>query len=242
MSDGTMTLESGSHGEPSSGMLDSVGIDWVDVIASLVMALAALLTAWSAFQSDQWGDQMSFSLAQGSAARTEATREYTRAGQLTEVDVASFYAWLELLQNDVESGAVDVSSGYTPDPDTFSGFAYLRFRPDFAVAVDAWLQLQPLQNLDAPPTPFRMDEYRIPEAEEAERLEAEADAKYAEAQSADAYDDKYVLSTIVFAAVFLFAGLSTKMRSNLGQNLMLGFGVVVLIGAGIYVFTIPIYG
>lgn len=54
------------------------GIDWIDIIATLVMAFAALATAWSAFQSDQWGDTMSFSLNEAGAARTESTRSFTR--------------------------------------------------------------------------------------------------------------------------------------------------------------------
>ncbi len=215
-------------------------IDWVDVLATLVMAMAAVLTAWSAFQSDQWGDQMAFSLAQGSAARTEATREFTRAGQLTEVDLASFFAWLEATQTDVSEGRIDPDTSYEPDPNTLSGFLYLRFRPEFRIATDAWVETMPFINPDAPATPFAMPEYSVAEEAKAERLRALADAKYDEAQAADANDDKYVLSTIVFAAVFLFAGLSTKMRSRLGQNLMLGMGVVILLGVGVYIFTIPI--
>ncbi|MFO7699664.1 MAG: hypothetical protein R6W79_03530 [Acidimicrobiia bacterium] len=215
-------------------------VDWVDVLATLVMAIAAVLTAWSAFQSDQWGDRMAFSLAQGSAARTEATREFTRAGQLTEVDLASFFAWLEATQTDITEGRIVVDTSYEPDPSTLSGFLYLRFRAEFRTASDAWLETRPFINPDAPPTPFAMPEYSVAEEAEAERLQALADAKYDEAQAADANDDKYVLSTIVFAAVFLFAGLSTKMRSRLGQNLMLGMGIVILLGVGIYIFTIPI--
>jgi hypothetical protein len=215
-------------------------VDWVDVLATLVMAIAAVLTAWSAFQSDQWGDQMAFSLAQGSAARTEATREFTRAGQLTEVDLASFFAWLEAAQTDVNEGRINPDTTYEPDPSSLSGFLYLRFRPEFRIAADAWVETRPFINPDAPPTPFAMPEYSVAEEAEAERLQALADAKYDEAQAADANDDKYVLSTIVFAAVFLFAGLSTKMRSRLGQNLMLGMGIVTLLGVGVYIFTIPI--
>lgn len=215
-------------------------VDWVDVLATLVMAIAAVLTAWSAFQSDQWGDQMAFSLAQASAARTEATREFTRAGQLTEVDLASFFAWLEAAQTDVSEGRIDPDTTYEPDPSSLSGFLYLRFRPEFRIASDAWVETRPFINPDAPATPFAMPEYSVAEEAEAARLQALAGSKYDEAQAADANDDKYVLSTIVFAAVFLFAGLSTKMRSRLGQNLMLGMGIVILLGVGIYIFTIPI--
>lgn len=218
--------------------LDSV--DWVDLLATLVMAIAAVLTAWSAFQSDQWGDQMSFSLAQGSASRTEATRIYTRAGQLSEVDVSSYYAWLEAIQAEGVFEASDPGSEYTPIPETLSWFVYERFRPEFRIAFDAWIETRPLVNSDAPPTPFAMPEYVVPEELEAQELEAAADAKFAEAQAADANDDKYVLSTIVFALVFLFAGMSTKMRSRLGQNLMLGFGIAILVVVIVYMFTVPV--
>lgn len=225
---------------PTEAKEPSPPVDWVDIAATLVMAVAAILTAWSAFQSDQWGDQMSFSLAQGSAARTEATREFTRAGQLTAVDVASFFAWIDALQTEVAEGTIDASAGYSPDPETVSGFLYLRFRPEFRTATDIWVEARPFVNPDAPPTPFAMPEYQVAEEIEAQRLQERADAKYQEAQDADANDDKYVLSTIIFAAVFLFAGMSTKMRSNLGQNLMLGFGLVLLIAAAAYIFTNPI--
>lgn len=216
----------------------SAGLDWVDILATIVMAVAALATAWSAFQSDQWSDTVSFSLAQANAARTEAARSYTRAGQLTEVDLASFFAWIEQAQREVAAGEIDASSGYEPDPDTLSGFLYLRFRPEFRTAMDAWLATRPFITEGAPPTPFAMDEYVVAEATEAERLETLADEKYAAAEAADDNDDKYVMSTIIFAGIFLFAGLSTKMRTRLGQNLMLGLSVVLLIvGAGFLLGT-----
>jgi hypothetical protein len=216
------------------------GVDWVDIIATIVMAVAALATAWSAFQSDQWGDTMSFSLAQASAARTEATRSYTRAGQLAALDVSTFLAWVEQVSTEVKAGEIDVSSGYEPDPTTISGFLYLRFRPEFKTAMDAWIATHPFITPDAPPTPFVMPQYRVAENDEADRLQDVAEEKFAAAQAADANDDKYVLSAIIFAGLFLFAGLSTKMRSRLGQNLMLGFALVLLIGGTVFILTVPI--
>lgn len=214
--------------------------DWVDLIATLVMALAALLTAWSAFQSDQWGDTVSFSLAQSTAARAEATRAYAQAGQLKEIDVSSFFAWTEAVQFDVAQGRLDPVSRFEPDPETLAGFLYLRFRPEFRKAVDAWLESDPLANPAAPATPFELDDYRISKEADGLDLEVEADRLYAEAQAADANDDKYVLTTIAFAAIFLFAGMSTKMRSSLSQHLMLGFGILFLVGATVFLITIPI--
>jgi len=218
----------------------STSIDWVDILATIVMAFAALTTAWSAFQSDQWGDTMSFSLSEAAAARTESTRHFTRGGQLSEVDVSTFIAWLEAAQDELAGGEIDVTDGYVPDPDTSSGFLYERFRPEFRVAMDAWLATRPLINPEAPPTPFAMDEYQVAEESEANRLQQLADEKARQAHAADDNDDKYVLSTILFAGVFLFAGLSTKMRSRMGQNLMLGFSIVLLVSGFVYLLSVPI--
>lgn len=215
-------------------------IDWIDIVATVVMALAALATAWSAFQSDQWGDTMSFSLSEAAAARTESTRSFTRAGQLTEIDVATFIAWLEAAHSELGPGEPDLGGGYQLDPATLSGVLYERFRPEFSTAMEAWLATRPLSTPGAPPTPFAMEEYQVAEAAEALRLQETADEKAALAHSADDNDDKYVVSTIIFAGIFLFAGLSTKMRSLVGQNMMLGLSVLLLVGGVVYLLTVPI--
>jgi len=215
-------------------------LDWIDIVATVVMAFAALATAWSAFQSDQWGDTMSFSLNEAGAARTESTRSFTRAGQLSSIDVATFLAWLEAVQNEIDAGELQIGDGYQPDPESLSGFLYARFRPEFKPAMDAWLATRPLLNEDAPPTPFAMEEYQVAQEVEAERLLQEAQDKSAQAHAADDNDDKYVISTIIFAGIFLFAGLSTKMRSKAGQDIMLGFSIVLLVGGIVFLLTVPI--
>jgi hypothetical protein len=223
-----------------AGPAPSSSIDWVDIVATIVMAFAALATAWSAFQSDQWGDTMSFSLSEASAARTESTRSFNRAGQLTSVDVSTFVAWLDAAYQEVAAGEIDVTESYEPDPDTLSGIIYTRFRPEFLTAMDAWLATRPFITAGAPATPFAMEEYQVAEEAEADRLLLLAEEKVALAHSADDNDDKYVLSTIIFAGIFLFAGLSTKMRSRVGQNMMLGFSVVLFVAGVSYLVLIPV--
>jgi hypothetical protein len=219
-----------------------MSIDWVDIVATVVMAFAALLTAWSAYQSDQWGDTMTFSFSEAAAARTEATRLYTRAGQLASVDVASFIAWMEAAYGELAAGEIDPNVGYVPDTDSLSGLLYQRFRPEFRTAMDAWLATRPFLNPDAAPTPFATEEYVVAEQVEAAQLQEVADEKAAQAHAADNNDDKYVLSTIIFASIFLFAGLSTKMRSRVGQYAMLSASAVILLGGGIYLLTVPVGG
>jgi hypothetical protein len=147
---------------------------------------------------------------------------------------------VEAVQREVIAEGGDTSGGYEPDPTTVSGFLFTRFRPEFRVAMDAWLATRPLTNPDAPATPFAMEEYQVAEAIEAERLQQEAEDKVAEAQAADRNDDRYVLSTLIFAAIFLFAGLSTKMRSRSGQIGMLVVAILFLVGGVIYLLAVPI--
>ena len=54
-----------------------------------------------------------------------------------------------------------------------------RFRPEFAVAFDAWLATAPLTTPGAPATPFAMDDYATSASIETDRLDTEAAASSA---------------------------------------------------------------
>ena len=60
------------------------------------------------------------------------------------------------------------------DNQELADFYENRFRPEFAVAFEAWLATDPRNNPDAPKSPFAMPEYTVSLAEEADRLEQEA--------------------------------------------------------------------
>ena len=60
--------------------------DRVELLATIIMALAAIFTAWAAFQSAKWSGEQATSFSKAGATRTESTRFDTRAGQLTSID------------------------------------------------------------------------------------------------------------------------------------------------------------
>ena len=105
----------------------------------------------------------------------------------------------------------DPSQPYVPDPNALSGFLYERFRPEFKVAVDAWIATHPRFNPDAPTTPFAMPEYQVARVEEGCAARTEAKVQSAAARTANQRSDNYVLMTIMFATVLFFAGISSKM-------------------------------
>ncbi len=216
--------------------------DRIELIATIVLAVATILTAWSAFQAGKWGGQQSVSFSEAGAARTESTRSDTRAGQLAQIDVAMYIDWVVALVDEIDSGKIilEDASMYEPTSGTISGFLYLRMRPEFLPAVDAWLAADPLGNPNAPPSPFALDEYVLADALEADRLTTLADDKSVEAREANQNGDNYVLTMVLFAAVLFFAGVSSKMYRPRNRMLALSFGTFVLVAGIVIIATYPI--
>ena len=140
----------------------------LDLIATILLAVATVLTAWSAFQSSQWGGVQAIAYSAASRERAESNQAATLAGQQTTIDVMLFTDWLAALH---EEGDAVLPEPYVPDPEQYSGFLFERFRPEFKPAVHAWLAEDPLTDPDAPPSPFAMDEYVLASTTESVRLD-----------------------------------------------------------------------
>ena len=52
--------------------------------------------------------------------------------------------------------------------------------------------------------------------------------------------NNYVLAVVLFAASLFFAGISTKLRTERGQAVVLGLGCVLFIGTVVWVATFPV--
>ncbi len=213
-----------------------------ELLEAILLAVAALLTAWAAFQSTKWSGVQADDYSRAGAARTESTRASTRAGQLTVVDVNTFTSWIAAIGAEQRAGdATGVSSGtYTPQPGSESAFLYARFRPEFRTAFDAWVATDPLGNAAAPPTPFAMADYKVADAQRSDELERQADAFSALARQANQRGDNYVLMTILFASVLVMAGIGSKMDTFRARVLLFATAGVTLLVAATVLFTFPI--
>jgi len=216
--------------------------DRVELVATIVLAVATILTAWSGFQSGKWGGEQAVNFSEAGAARTESTRTDTLAGQLTQIDVAMYIDWVTAISNDLAEGSVTAAEldPFSPVKGAVSGFLYLRFREEFVPAVDAWLAEDPINNPNAPKTPFTMDEYVVSQGVEADRLTTVADAKAEAARAANQNGDNYVLTMVLFASVLFFAGVSSKMNRPRNRVIILGFGILTLIVGLVIIASLPI--
>ena len=67
----------------------------------------------------------------------------------------------------------------------------------------------------------------------------EADALYRKGSDAKTNDDKYILSTVFFAAVLFFAGISLRLDWRPLRLFVLGLGAVMLLSGVIFVLSLP---
>jgi len=199
--------------------------DWVEVVAMLLLAFAAVATAWSSYQANRWNGEQAKAGASANKTRIEAARAATLANAQTTVDVATFTEWV---------------NAYARDEPELRAFYRKRFRAEFKPAFDAWIATQPLVGTDAPLTPFAMPAYRLAATEEADRLDASADEFSAKARRAIQRSSNYVLAVVLFAVALFFAGMSTKLDTHGMRRAMLILGCAVFLGAVTFVATLPV--
>lgn len=216
--------------------------DRLEQVAAIVLALAVVFIAWAAFQAGKWGGEQAIKFSEAGAARTESTRFDTRAGQLAQVDIAMYIDWVTALSSDVRDELIpEISTQpYQPTRGTVSGFLYLRMRDEFVPALEAWLATDPINNTNAPPTPFAMADYSLADAAEADRLTMVADQAAADARTANQTGDNYVLTAVLFAAVLFFAGVASRLENRWNRRFVNLVGIIVVVIGAVVLIQLPI--
>lgn len=199
--------------------------DRVELLSTILLAVAAVATAWSSYQATRWNGEQAKASSRTNAIRIDAARAQGLSEAQKQVDVATFTQWVD---------------AYARGESDLADFYFERFRPEFKVAVDAWVATRPLENPDAPLTPFAMPEYRVAAEDEAQRLDAEAELSSATVRQNIQRASNYVLAVVLFAVSLFFAGMSTKLADPRLRRVMLGLGWVVFAGTVIWVATSPV--
>jgi hypothetical protein len=219
----------------------SIRAERIELIFTMILAIAAVGTAWAGFQSAKWSGVQANSYATAGAARTESSRASTEAGILRTVDVISFTEWLTALNQEILADPSSRPEGaYEPVEGTVSGFLYTRFRDEFKPAVEAWIALRPLITPDAPPTPFAMPEYQIEAESRAQELVEDAERLGDQARDANQTSDNYVLLGVLFALTLFFVALGLKSVGARSRYLLLGLSSVTLISGLAIMATFPV--
>jgi hypothetical protein len=191
----------------------------------VLLALASVATAWSAYQARQWTGEQSQGYSKATAARIAENRAAALANGQEQIDVATFIQW------------IDARARHRDD---LAAFYRARFRAEFRPPFARWLATRPLQNPAAPPTPFAMPQYRLKATAEAERLERSAAAASDHAKEANERADNYMLAVVLFATSLFFAGISAKLGALQTRSVLLGLGWVLFLATLIWLATLPV--
>jgi hypothetical protein len=239
-------METNDTGEPAPGPVDSDAeslaarvegrldevaqrfdrTDWVELLAAIVLALATIVAAWSAYQSARWGGEQAKATSQANAVRSSATQAISVATSQTELDAQLVVAWIDqAVEGDTEGMAA------------FEALVRDEMRPAF----DAWLAMAEPGGLP-PGTPLDLPEYdehaRAAVDVALENL-ARAEEWVATAGEANQNSDNFVLLAVVMASVLFFAGVGSKFRSRRIRVVMVLFAAVIFtIGLGV-MLTMP---
>jgi hypothetical protein len=197
----------------------------VEFVVTVLLAVAAVATAWSTYQSARWRGQQAAESSKATAAHIASSEASTRAGQLTQVDIATFIQWID----------ADVAGERT-----LAQFYQRRFRGEFRPAFAAWLATSPRTNPTAPPSPFAMRRYRVAERVRSERLNATAGTHADAAEEANQRSGDYVLAVVLFAVALFLAGMATKLRSLRAQEALAVLGWLVFLGTAAWLATLPV--
>jgi hypothetical protein len=195
-----------------------------ELLVTVLLVVAAVGTSWSSYQAARWHGAQAMATSRTSAIRIEAARAAGLGQDQTQVDVATFIAWVDADRR----GDSRLATFYVD-----------RFRAEFKPAFEAWRATRPLVSPNAPPTPFVMDEYRVAAKQEAQRLDAEAEASALVVNAAIERAGNYVLTVVLYAVVLFFAGMSTKINNGRLRWTMMVAGYVVLLSTLVWIATLP---
>jgi hypothetical protein len=199
---------------------------WIEFFAAALLALATVGTAWCGYQAARWGGQQATHFVEAIGAYSDSVGLASRATQVEAFHVDLFVAWASALSEGNQK---------------LADFLYQRFPPELKAATEAWLALEPLIDPGAPPSPFDMEEYSLPETEESQQMRQLAAESFARASAANQISDNYVLLTVIFASVLFFGGISGKFRTRVIDLAILTIATLVFLVGVVMLFTYPTY-
>ena len=206
-------------------MTDAHKRDWVEVAAAVLLAFAAVATAWSSYQATRWNGEQAKTSGKVNKTRIEAARASGLANAQQQVDVATFMQWVD---------------SYARGETELVTFYRQRFRPEFKPAFNAWIATKPLKTKGAPLHAVR--HAGVPAGREGPSRPAGRHRRGALRPGAENIQrgSNYVLGVVLFAVALFFAGMSTKLTAPGLRKAMLAVGYVIFLGAAVWIATSPV--
>lgn len=198
---------------------------WIQVTRAIVLSLAALASAWSAYQASRWNSVAGGQKNRAASAKRLGAMQQFKALQLHAQDVSAGLHFLEAKHAGNES---------------LAEFLRSRTRAELKPAMEAWLKTEPLTNSGAPLSPFVMKEYVSKELEAAERYEQEAQHHEEAGAAASRSSNSFVLLTLLFATVLFLGGLASSLPAPRLEYIVSAGALLVFASTLLRLITLPV--
>lgn len=196
-----------------------------EVVSTVILAMAALCTAWAGYQASLWDGIQSAHYAEASALRVESSEKDSEADEYRLADLGVFENYVDARV----SGDKELAAFYRQ-----------RFRPELETAFIAWQQLDPWSSPDAPLSPLGMPEYQLEVQAKADALAQQATASFDAGQTANDISDAFTLGTLLFASALFFAAISERFAIAGARWTLLVFAGLALVGGVVVIALQPV--
>lgn len=217
--------ERSAHHHPTGGehRHHGKGVELLEVLEGVTLAIVAVATAWSSYQAARWDGRSAESYNEATEYSVAADEAATLGGQRRLQDVGTFNAWLLAKAMGNQAGTQLLER---------------RFSPEYQVAFIAWLKTDPFNDHSAPPGPSYMPQYRNPLEESAKGLKEQSSAAFHAGKTHRETGEEYVRAAVFLATVLFLVAVSQRFKDVRARVFLLCISVVLM---GITLYQITTY-
>lgn len=199
---------------------------WWTLAGAIILSCATLASAWCGYQAASWGGVYSTESRTANTARLESARQSAIADRQLVSDVMLFTAWAEAAITEQQLVADELAD---------------RFQDHFRPAFDRWVAGPVIQGHLPEGSPFDLEMYVLPTQQAADDADVRATEALTRADEASAHNNRYVLSTVLFASVLFLAGIASKVSQRRIAHAVVVLAGLTLAAAIVVVITLPVH-
>jgi hypothetical protein len=195
------------------------------IIEASLLAIVAVMAAWSGYASAKWGTDSRLAIAKSSSSRVQASNAELAALNQRNFDSSTFTVWfIAYVAGDAKSERVAVA----------------RFTPNFRRAFNAWIATNPGTNPHAAPGPTYMPQYQQPGLARASALSARATHLFNLGEADATNSDDYVRVTVYLATVLFLVAISGHFRQRGVRIGLIVVGSAILLVSVVDLASLPL--
>jgi hypothetical protein len=197
---------------------------WIETASVIMLGVIMVAISYSSYEAHLWSGIQTFLLRDVNKDSLQTAKEELSQGQHTVIDVTIFTQYSNaLIKND----------------QNLSNFYYQRFTPEMKVAIDAWLQTDPLKNPNSPSSPFVMSEYNRTHVLLAQQFEEKTNLELQQAQQANENSSNYVFLSVLYSSALFIDGVIGRTSNKKLGHILLYITMTITIIATIILIQIP---